>query len=102
MCCHYDTGDFLPNYAVDPLLRNDQSLIFFANVDMQGVRELWLVPVRLEYAALNRASGADLEGICSWMRGRSAELGTTVERMDSVLHVAVRSVEGAWREVGRS
>ena len=91
MCCHYDTGDFLPNYAVDPLLRNDQSLIFFA-----------LVPVRLEYAALNRASGADLEGICSWMRDRSAELGTTVERMDSVLHVAVRSVEGAWREVGRS
>jgi poly-gamma-glutamate capsule biosynthesis protein CapA/YwtB (metallophosphatase superfamily) len=98
----YDTGDFLDDYAVDPVLRNDRSLIFFADVDAQGVHELWLVPVRLKYAVVNRASGADLEAICTRMRALSAELGTAVERMDSVLRVAVRSVEGTWWEVGRS
>jgi len=86
----YDTGDFLDDYVVDPVLRNDQSLIFFAAVDAQGVRELRLVPVRLEYAAVNRASGADLEAICTRMRNLSAELGTTVERIDSVLRVVMR------------
>lgn len=96
----YDTGDFLDDYAVDPLLRNDQSLIFFADVDAQGVRELWLVPVRLGYTVVNRASGADLEGICARMHDLSAELGTTVERMDSVLRVAVRNAERAGPEIG--
>jgi poly-gamma-glutamate synthesis protein (capsule biosynthesis protein) len=98
----YDTGDFLDDYAVDPVLRNDQSLIFFADVDAQGVRTLGLVPVRLEYAVVNRASGADLEAICTRMRALSAELDTAVERMDSVLRVTVRSTERAGREVGRS
>ncbi len=71
--------------------RNDQSLIFFAEVDAQGVRELRMVPVRLGYAVVNRASGADLEVICTRMCHRSAELGTVVERMDAVLRVAVRN-----------
>jgi len=87
----YDTGDFLDDYAVDPVHRNDQSLIFFAEVDAQGVRELRMVPVRLGYAVVNRASGADLEAICTRMCHRSAELGTVVERMDAVLRVAVRN-----------
>lgn len=98
----YDTGDFLDDYVVDPMLRNDQSLIFFADVDAQGVRELWLVPVRLGFAVVNRAGGADLEAICARMRDLSAELGTTVERRDSVLRVVVRNAQHASREVGRS
>ena len=94
----YDTGDFLDDYAVDPALRNDQSLIFFADADAQGVRELWLAPVRLEYAAVNRAGGADLEAICARMRDLSAELGTVVERTDSVLRVAVQPAHPCTRE----
>ena len=87
----YDTGDFLDDYAVDPVLRNDQSLIFFADVDAQGVRELQLVPVQLGYAVVNRARGADLEAICARMLARSAELGTPVERVGASLRIDVRA-----------
>jgi poly-gamma-glutamate capsule biosynthesis protein CapA/YwtB (metallophosphatase superfamily) len=83
----YDTGDFLDDYAVDPVLRNDLSAIFFANVGARGICELWMVPVRLGYAVVNRAAGADLEEVCVRMRDRSAELGTRIERVGAVLHV---------------
>jgi len=87
----YDTGDFLDDYAVDPVRRNDQSLIFFADVDAQGVRALRLVPVRLGYTVVNRAVGADLEAICRRMRARSAELGTHLERVGAMLCINLRS-----------
>jgi Bacterial capsule synthesis protein PGA_cap len=45
----YDTGDFLDDYAVDPVLRNDQSLIFFADVDAPRLCALRLVPVHLPF-----------------------------------------------------
>ncbi len=81
----YDTGDFLDDYAVDPTLRNDQSLIFFAEVDKGGVRALRMVPVRLRYAEVNRAAGPDLAEICDRMIALSAELGTRVQQQDSTL-----------------
>jgi hypothetical protein len=83
-------------------LRNDQLLIFFADVGAQGVRALWLVPVRLGYAVVNRASGADQEAICAHMHDLSAELGTAVERREAVLHVAVRNAERVERAIGGS
>lgn len=86
----YDTGDFLDDYAVDPILRNDQSLIFFVDLDEEGVRELRLVPVKLNYAVVNRATGRDLEEISERMIALSAEMSTPVERLDSILRVAVR------------
>src|SRR5262249_39734968 len=86
----YDTGDFLDDYAVDPELRNDQSLIFLAEVDEAGVRALRLVPVLLSVALVNRATGAEQEAISSRMRSLSAEMGTLVEWEDSTLRVLVR------------
>jgi len=83
----YDTGDFLDDYAVDPVLRNDLSAIFFAEVGARGIRELWMVPIRLGYAVVNLAAGADLEEVCVRMRDRSAELGTRIERVGAALRV---------------
>lgn len=86
----YDTGDFLDDYAVDPVLRNDQSLIFMADVEPQGVRELRMLPVRLGYAVVNQAAEPDQTEICDRMTALSAELGTAVERTDSILRVPIR------------
>jgi poly-gamma-glutamate capsule biosynthesis protein CapA/YwtB (metallophosphatase superfamily) len=86
----YDCGDFLDDYAVDPLLRNDQSLIFMADVNEAGVRELRLVPVRLGYTEVNQAVGEDLEQICARMCALSAEMSTRIERADAALRVEVR------------
>jgi hypothetical protein len=87
---------------VDPVLRNDQSLIFLADVNEQGVRALWLVPVRLQYAEVNRAVGEDLEQICARMCALSAEMGTCIERTDAALRVELpdgRAIQ-TWGGVG--
>lgn len=85
----YDTGDFLDDYAVDPVLRNDQSLLFMADIGQARTRELRMYPVRLRYASVNQARGQDAEDICSRMQALSAELGTQVERCDSMLRLVL-------------
>ncbi|MFN2420596.1 MAG: CapA family protein, partial [Gemmatimonadota bacterium] len=75
----YDTGDTLDDYAVDPVLRNDQSLVFVLDVDPEGPRELTLIPIRLRYAEVGLAKGRDLEEIQARIVARSTELGTHVE-----------------------
>jgi hypothetical protein len=47
-----------------------------------------MAPVRLDYAVVNRAQGADLEQICGRMQALSAELKTRVERVGEELRVA--------------
>ena len=51
----HDTGDFLDDYAVDPVLRNDWSFIFAIEISNKRMRRLRLYPVRLTLAAVNPA-----------------------------------------------
>lgn len=74
----YDTGDFLDDYAVDPKLRNDWSLLFLVDVDGNRPRRLRMLPVRLTYAEVNLAAGAEREAICKRMVSLSRALGTHV------------------------
>lgn len=81
----YDTGDVLDDYAVDPVLRNDRSFIFLADVDIGGVRGLRMAPVRLRYAVVNLAKGRDAKEACARMQELSAEMDTRLVRVDSEL-----------------
>lgn len=81
----YDTGDVLDDYAVDPVLRNDRSFVFLADVDIGGVRGLRMAPVRLRYAVVNLAMGRDAEEACARMQELSAEMDTRLVRIDSEL-----------------
>ena len=53
----HDTGDFLDDYAVDPILRNDWSFIFAIEISKKRLQRLCLYPVRLSLAAVNLAGG---------------------------------------------
>ncbi len=70
----YDTGDFLDDYAVDPVLRNDWSFIFLVEVEPSGIAGLRMVPVRLGYAEVNLAKGDEREAILERMERLSGEL----------------------------
>jgi poly-gamma-glutamate capsule biosynthesis protein CapA/YwtB (metallophosphatase superfamily) len=87
----FDTGDALDDYAVDPVLRNDQSLVFVVEIDESGPRALTMIPIRLRYAEVGLAKGSDLEAIRARMVERSAELGTRVESSNDRLRVELRS-----------
>jgi poly-gamma-glutamate synthesis protein (capsule biosynthesis protein) len=73
----YDTGDFLDDYAVDASLRNDWSFVFLCDVAPGGaIQRLRMLPVLLEYARVDLASGPDFRQICSTMIKRTEICGT--------------------------
>jgi poly-gamma-glutamate synthesis protein (capsule biosynthesis protein) len=86
----YDTGDFLDDYAVDPVLRNDWSFIFLVEADAAGLRRLRMVPVRLGLARVDLATGPEFEAIRHRMQVLSADFGTPVETTDEGLEVTIR------------
>ena len=81
----YDTGDFLDDYAVDPLLRNDWSFIFLVDTDAHTVQRIELVPARLFFSITNLAVGAEADAIIGRMRALAREMGTHLRRIDTRL-----------------
>jgi poly-gamma-glutamate capsule biosynthesis protein CapA/YwtB (metallophosphatase superfamily) len=74
----YDLGDFLDDYAVHPVLRNDLGLLFLVELDRRGPVRLEAVPLELEYCHTRLARGDE----AAWIRRRFGEacraLGTEV------------------------
>ncbi|MCU7551230.1 CapA family protein [Chitinophagaceae bacterium LB-8] len=62
----YDTGDFIDDYMVDPILRNDHSFLFLCTAGAHKVYDLRLIPVVISDMQVNVAEGEDRE----WSEGR--------------------------------
>jgi poly-gamma-glutamate capsule biosynthesis protein CapA/YwtB (metallophosphatase superfamily) len=81
----YDLGDFVDDYAIDPLLRNDLGLLFFVTLDDRGPLALEAIPLKLDYCHTGLAAGAD----SAWIRHRFRKachlLGTEVGEHDGRL-----------------
>jgi poly-gamma-glutamate synthesis protein (capsule biosynthesis protein) len=71
----YDTGDFIDDYAVDPRLRNDRSFLFLVKLDPLGIRQIELIPVRIDAMQVNLAKGDDYRWSVERMKRLSADLG---------------------------
>jgi poly-gamma-glutamate capsule biosynthesis protein CapA/YwtB (metallophosphatase superfamily) len=84
----YDLGDFLDDYAVDPVLRNDLGLLFLVTFDGGYPVSLEAVPVRLEYCHTRLAVGEDAAWVTARFRAASAALGTETAVQDGRLVVA--------------
>jgi poly-gamma-glutamate synthesis protein (capsule biosynthesis protein) len=74
----YDLGDFVDDYATDPVLRNDLGLLFLVTLDETGPRHLDALPLKLGYASTRLASGDDAAWISRRFRGACQALGTGV------------------------
>lgn len=66
----YDAGDFLDDYAVDPILRNDWSFIFLLDFGPGSLQRLRMIPVRLRFARVGLATSDEFEEIRRCMRER--------------------------------
>jgi poly-gamma-glutamate capsule biosynthesis protein CapA/YwtB (metallophosphatase superfamily) len=86
----YDLGDFLDDYAVDPVLRNDLGLLFLVEFDGARPVRLEAVPLRLEYCRTRLASLEDARWIAERFRTACAALGTEVAEEDAHLVVSWR------------
>jgi poly-gamma-glutamate capsule biosynthesis protein CapA/YwtB (metallophosphatase superfamily) len=74
----YDTGDFVDDYAVDPVLRNDFSALFLLRVKPPVVERIELVPALIDHTRVTRATGQAREAIVHRLTGLSREFGTVL------------------------
>jgi poly-gamma-glutamate capsule biosynthesis protein CapA/YwtB (metallophosphatase superfamily) len=83
----YDAGDFVDDYAVDPRLRNDYGLLYRLQVEGSRVRDIELLPTRIENCQVNLAREADRAAISARIQRLYAEMGTHLQEKDGTLLV---------------
>jgi poly-gamma-glutamate capsule biosynthesis protein CapA/YwtB (metallophosphatase superfamily) len=89
----YDLGDFLDDYATNPMHRNDLGLLFLVTIDEHGPTELEAVPLRLDYCHTRLAEDEDAQ----WVRDRFHQacraLGSEVRERDGRLVLSLQQAE---------
>lgn len=81
----YDLGDFVDDYAVDALLRNDLGLFFLVTLDNRGPTRIEAMPVALDFAHTRPADRTEAAWIAERFMAACAEHGTDVQREGSRL-----------------
>jgi len=72
----YCAGDFIVDYAIDPVERNDESFVFLLEGEDDKVDRMELYPTKIEMFQANLARGPEIERIGDEMRRLCAVLGT--------------------------
>lgn len=81
----YDTGNFIDDYAVHPLLRNDRSCLFKLMFEHGRLSRIELLPVSLSIAQVVLARGEEFDVISAHMQMLCAEFGTRLTCLDDRL-----------------
>src|SRR4030067_155215 len=81
----YDTGNFIADYAVHPLLRNARSCLFKLMFEHGKLSRIELLPVSLSVAHVALARGEEFDAISARMEMLCAEFGTRLMRRDDRL-----------------
>ncbi|MCL6472326.1 MAG: CapA family protein [Firmicutes bacterium] len=85
----YSTGDFIDDYATDPIYRNDWSFIFVINLSGAEFESIDLYPVRVLYAQTNLAIGMESVLIVDRMESMCAEFNTRTVRQQNKLTIPI-------------
>ena len=90
----YDTGNFIDDYAVDPLLRNDRSCLFKLMFEHGKLLRIELLPVTLRVAHVALACGVEFDAISAHMEMMCGEFGTRLMRQaDRLVWQAEQTVQ---------
>lgn len=72
----FDLGDFVDDYRVDPVLRNDLGLLWFFDLDGGVPTRVEALPLKLDFCHTGVARGEDAEWIMRRLLGACAQFGT--------------------------
>jgi poly-gamma-glutamate capsule biosynthesis protein CapA/YwtB (metallophosphatase superfamily) len=72
----YSAGDFIDDYAVDPIERNDHSFVFLIETDIRSILRLNLYPTLIRGCQVRIATSDKAARIAQKMAERCAEFGT--------------------------
>ncbi|MFC1841839.1 CapA family protein [Candidatus Dependentiae bacterium] len=74
----YDTGDFVDDYMIGPVIRNDWSFLFQVTIDKSGIKNVKLIPLLINNMQVNLAPDTEKEKIIAHMKKLSAKFGTKI------------------------
>jgi poly-gamma-glutamate synthesis protein (capsule biosynthesis protein) len=74
----YDLGDFIDDYACDPVLRNDLGLLFMITIDDGAPTRLEAIPLGLDYCFTRLADADEARWITARFQRACAALGADV------------------------
>jgi poly-gamma-glutamate synthesis protein (capsule biosynthesis protein) len=80
----YSTGDFVDDYAVDQLERNDLCFLFILELRGRDIAGITLHPVRIENCRVRLAHGGEADFLRRNFQAKCALFGTTVRFDDHV------------------
>ena len=80
----YDTGDFVDDYKVDSLLRNDQSFLFLVTVNKTGIKKIKLIPLLISNMQVNKAEGEEKKEMIKKIKKLSAEFNTHIDKKNMI------------------
>ena len=86
----YDLGDFIDDYRVDPVLRNDLGLLFFVEFDGAAPVRVEALPLKLDYCRTRVADGEDAAWIEARFRSACGAFGTEVRAESGRLACVLR------------
>jgi poly-gamma-glutamate capsule biosynthesis protein CapA/YwtB (metallophosphatase superfamily) len=81
----YDLGDFIDDYAVDPVRRNDLGLFFAVTVDGGNVERIEALPLKLDYCHTRVAEAGDWDWIAHRFGRACDDMGTGVSESEGRL-----------------
>jgi poly-gamma-glutamate capsule biosynthesis protein CapA/YwtB (metallophosphatase superfamily) len=76
----YDLGDFIDDYAVDPMLRNDLGLLWLLELDGARPSRVEAVPLALDFCFTRLAHDEEVGWIAHRLRQACAPFGLAVRR----------------------
>jgi poly-gamma-glutamate synthesis protein (capsule biosynthesis protein) len=89
----YSTGDFVDDYAVDPIERNDLCFLFCLHVERGRTSKIVLYPTAIEDFRVRRAQGEEVRFLMQRITSLSAEFGTQVLVRDGIAEVDVLGLD---------
>lgn len=85
----YDTGDFVDDYYVDPILRNDRSFFFVVELSPSGIEALRLYPTLIRNFQANLSEGKEAAETKKRMIHLSKKFGTIFEEEEACLKIRI-------------
>jgi poly-gamma-glutamate capsule biosynthesis protein CapA/YwtB (metallophosphatase superfamily) len=74
----YDTGDFIDDYAIDPILRNNHSFLFVVHANKDSLQKISLIPTLIHNMQVNLAPQENAEWSINRLKQLSAPFGTKI------------------------
>lgn len=83
----YDTWDFIDDYYVDKVLRNDLSFFYKIEIKNKEIKTIKLIPIKISNMQVNKAVWDDCKFCLERIKVLSSEFGTHLKEVNNEMYI---------------